>query len=98
LASLEPLKSFLKRAPRHPVNITAWIRQTGSFATQPCRVIEISRTGVRLEVAKPYNVPGDFLLLFSKGGPGHHASVVWRRGTQVGAEFSSRLTTLALPS
>jgi hypothetical protein len=95
---LEPLKSFLKRVPRHPVNINAWVRKTGSFATQPCRVIEISRTGVRLEVANPYDVPNDFVLLFSKSGTGHRASAVWRRGNQVGAEFSSRLPSLAMPT
>jgi len=51
-------------------------------------VIDISRTGVRFEVVNADSMPDKFLLLFSKGDHGQHASVAWRRGTQVGAEFS----------
>jgi hypothetical protein len=80
---------FPKRAPRHSVNLNAWIQQTGSSAIQECRVIDVSRTGVRLEVENTHNIPDNFLLSFSKSDPGHRASVVWRRGTEVGAEFSS---------
>ena len=58
-------------------------------------MIDISRTGVRFEVVNADSMPDKFLLLFSKGDHGQHASVAWRRGTQVGAEFSQRLTTLA---
>jgi hypothetical protein len=79
---------FVKRAPRHQVNLAAWIRQTGSFATQQCRVVDISRTGVCLEVVDDHGIPDDFILLFSKGDVGHHVTVRWRRGTQLGAEFS----------
>jgi len=83
------LTTFRKRAPRHPLTKAAWIRQPGSFATQECRVLDVSRTGVRLETASPFSIPENFILLFSKGDIGCRASVKWRRGTQVGAEFSS---------
>jgi hypothetical protein len=90
MKSLEVAKNFLfKRAPRHSVNSNAWIRQTGSFATQECRVIDVSRTGARLEVENTENIPDNILLLFSRSDSGNHATVVWRRGTQVGVEFSS---------
>ena len=79
---------FRKRAPRHSLNANAWIRQTGSFAVRECRVIEVSRTGARLEVANPNNVPDELLLLFSRSDAGNHATVVWRRGTELGVEFS----------
>jgi hypothetical protein len=95
--SLDLAKTFLKRAiGRRYIN--AWIRQTGSFATQQCRVIEVSRTNVSLEFENARSIPDKFLLSFSKSASGHHATVVWRRGTQVGAEFASPLTTLALRS
>jgi hypothetical protein len=85
---LETAKTFfLKRAPRHSVNLNAWIRQKGSFGIQQCRVIEVSRTGARLEVEN--DIPDNFLLSFSKSDPGYRASVVWRRGTEVGVEFPS---------
>src|SRR5215469_7439997 len=63
-------------------------RQTGSFATQQCHVIDISGTGFRLRAMDTDRIPNDFTLLFSKRGPGRRASVIWRRGTEVGAEFS----------
>jgi hypothetical protein len=35
------------------------------------------------------NIPDSFLLLFSESGPVYHASVTWRRGTEVGAQLSA---------
>ena len=82
------LKTFVQRAPRHSINTQAWIRQPGSFATQQCRVLDVSRSGVRLEAANPFSIPENLILLFGKSDVGCHATVKWRRGTQVGAEFS----------
>jgi hypothetical protein len=87
--SLESAKTFLERALSRRDNITAKIRKAGSFATQQCRVLDISRRNVRLQVVDADNIPDSFLLLFSNSGPVYHASVTWRRGTQVGAEFSA---------
>jgi hypothetical protein len=81
--------SFLKRAPRYSVNLNGWIRQTGSFAVQKCRVIDVSRTGAKLEVENPDDIPDNILLLFSRSDLGNSVTVVWRRGTQVGVEFST---------
>jgi hypothetical protein len=80
--------ALIKRAPRQQSNANAWIRQTGSFATQQCHVIDISGTGFRLRAMDADRIPNNFTLLFSKRGPGRRASVIWRRGTEVGAEFS----------
>jgi hypothetical protein len=88
--SLELAKTFLERALSRRDNITAKIRQTGSFATQQCRVLDISRKSARLKVADPDTIPDSFLLSLSNGGPVYHASVTWRRGTEVGAELSAR--------
>ena len=89
LMSLELTKTFLKRALRGRDHINARIRQAGSFATQQCRVLDISRENVRLQVVDADNIPDSFFLLFSNSGPAYHASVTWRRGTEVGAEFSA---------
>ena len=83
-------KTLIGRALRRRDNVNAWIRQTDSFATQQCRVLEVSKTDVRLEVANADTVPDKFILLFAKDGPKHHASVMWRRGTQVGVQCASR--------
>jgi hypothetical protein len=89
LTGLEPAKTFLERALRRRRDTHAWIRQKGSFATQQCRVVDISGTGVHLRVVDARIIPDKFILLFSKSGPGYHASVIWRRGTELGAEFFS---------
>lgn len=96
MTNLDHAKAFLDRALRRRDNIKAWIKQ-GSFATQPCRVVEVSRTTVRLESVNAHTIPDSFVLLFSRNGSGHRASVVWRRGSQVGAAFSSPLSVLPLP-
>jgi hypothetical protein len=87
--SMEVAKTFLNRALGRPNNINARIRRAGSFATQQCRVLEISRKEVRLRVVNAQNIPDNFILIFSKDDPGRHASVLWRRGTELGAEFLS---------
>ena len=84
------LKKFEnRRAARRGSNNNAWIRPEGSFGLQPCQVVDISRTGVRLRIANLQKVPEKFLLLFSKFGAGHLTRVKWRRGVQVGAELVS---------
>jgi hypothetical protein len=94
LTNFDHAKAFLNRTFRRRDHIKAWIRQGNSFATQPCRVVEVSRTSVRLEAVNAHNIPDSFLLLFSRSGSGHQASVVWRRGSEVGAAFSSPLSAL----
>ena len=90
MASLEIAKTaFRKRAPRHSVNLNGWIRQTGLFAVQRCRVIDVSRTGARLEVENNDNIPDNILLVFSRSDLGSPAIVVWRRGTQIGVKFEA---------
>ena len=85
--SAELKKYENRRATRRGYNNNAWIRPEGSFGLQPCQVVDISRTGVRLRIANLQKVPEKFVLLFSKFGAGHLARVKWRRGTQVGAEL-----------
>jgi hypothetical protein len=50
--------------------------------------IEISGTSFRLQAVDADRIPNNFTLLFSKSGPGRHASVIWPHGTEIGGEFS----------
>ena len=86
--STELKKHDNRRAGRRGHADNAWIRSEGSFGLQPCQVVDISRTGVRLRIANQ-NIPGKFILMLSKFGTGHLARVKWRRGSQVGAELVS---------
>jgi hypothetical protein len=76
-----------RKATRKKSGADAWIR-VGSFATRPCKVVDISDTGVQITVIAPQTVPQTFSLLISRNaGSGRRALVKWRRGTQIGAEF-----------
>lgn len=76
-----------RRAARRKVGVDAWLRPDG-FGVRPCKVIDLSDTGVRISVSTPQAVPNVFVFLSSRGsGPGRRASVKWRRGTQIGAVF-----------
>jgi hypothetical protein len=90
MTSLEVGKTaFRKRALRHSVNLKAWVRQSESSAAEECRVIDISRTGARLQLENNQNIPNKFLLLFWRSDFGKPATVAWRCGTQMGVKFGA---------
>jgi hypothetical protein len=76
-----------RRAPRRRYNDDAWIRVQGSLLRR-CRVLDLSRTGVRLTITNAEKIPDTFSLILSKYSPGCPAVVKWRRQTEIGAEYS----------
>jgi hypothetical protein len=74
-------------ALRKVVNRETWIVRSGGFAVRPCRVIDISDTGVQLSLDRRQMIPNDFVLRMSRNHPGRAVRVKWRRGSQVGAIF-----------
>ena len=75
-----------RAAPRRGYNDDAWIRLDRGLLRQ-CRVLDISRTGVRLTITNPHRIPDRFTLILSKNTTGRPARVKWRRHTQIGAEY-----------
>ena len=86
LLSAEP-NNKNRRARRHGYNDDAWIRVEGSLLRR-CRVLDLSRTGVRLAITEAYKIPDVFTLILSRNTPGYRAVVKWRRHAQIGAEYS----------
>jgi hypothetical protein len=77
-----------RRSPRRRAGSKAWIRADGGFSVRPCKIADLSATGVRLVLDTPQAVSGQFNLLFTRdAGLGRRCRVRWRRGTQLGAEF-----------
>ena len=74
-----------RAAPRRGYNDDAWIRVGGALLRR-CRVLDVSRTGVRLTIANAHRIPDRFTLILSKNA-GYPALVKWRRHTQIGAEY-----------
>jgi hypothetical protein len=95
------MKNFLARgrasvikdrraASRRGYNQDAWFRAEQSLL-RGCRVLDLSRTGVRLTITNPQTMPDKFTLLLSRGTSGLPAVVKWRRHNQIGAEYSTTL-------
>ena len=76
-----------RRASRRKFSADAWIRLDGGFALRPCRVIDLSDTGVQISVGAGELVPSTFTFVMSRTASGRRARVKWRRGSQIGAEF-----------
>jgi hypothetical protein len=77
-----------RAASRRGYNEDAWVR-VGDSLLRGCRVLDLSRTGVRLTITNSHTVPDEFTLLLSRNTSGRPAVVKWRRHTQIGAEYSS---------
>ena len=75
-----------RKAPRKKMGTDAWIR-TG-FAVRPCKIVDLSDTGVQITISSAQTVSSTFMFLLSRSaGSGRQARVKWRRGTLIGAEF-----------
>ena len=77
-----------RKASRWKSSGQAWIRLDGGFAVRPCRVIDLSDTGVQISVSAGLSVPNSFTFLITRdAGTGRRARVKWRSGSRIGAEF-----------
>lgn len=71
-------------APRLKSFAEVWADPGGMEPAIPCRVIDISTTGAKID--SPHGaLPDDFVL--TVGHARHVAHVVWRRQTLLGVEF-----------
>jgi hypothetical protein len=74
-----------RKSARRTHGSPAWIRLDGSFATRPCRVLDLSPTGAKLSVEG--EITQSFVLLLSLNSAGRKARIKWRRGHQAGIQF-----------
>ena len=77
----------LRKATRRKVSASGFIRPDGGFAVRACTVIDLSNTGVQISIDAANSVPNTFMFLTSRNAAGRRATVKWRRGSQIGAEF-----------
>ena len=78
----------LRKSSRRTQKGVAWIRLAGGFAARECQVLDISDTGARIAVSSQQLVPNLLSLALQRGGQGRPARVKWRRGGEIGLEFS----------
>ena|ERR1700728_2881494 len=77
-----------RQTPRRTVNRLAKIHPGNGALPRECMITDISTGGVRLHV-EGYEVPDDFVLLFSGDDLAKECNyqVVWRLGDEIGARF-----------
>ena len=82
------MRKDYRQAARERLGTRAWIRFDDGFSVRQCVVADLSNSGVRLLVDEPHAVAGRFSLLLKREAvPGRRCRVIWRRGTEIGAEF-----------
>ena len=76
-----------RKSTRQNVGASAWIRPDGGFAKRPCRLLDISESGIRIAISQGQEVPSVFNFAMTSDSLGRRARIKWRNGTQLGAEF-----------
>jgi hypothetical protein len=77
-----------RKSKRHFIYNGARLVATDGAELGTCRVIDISKTGARLETQAPAKLPEHFILLLSYDGSlRRQCVVVWRSKVAVGVEF-----------
>jgi hypothetical protein len=77
-----------RKASRKKYGTNAWIRLDGGFAVRSCKVLDMSDSGVQIEIDDAKSVSNEFSFLTSRtAGTGRRARIKWRRGAQIGAQF-----------
>jgi hypothetical protein len=73
---------------RSRIGRKVWIRFDDGFPVRACKLVDLSRGGIRIEVEGPHDVAGLFSLMMTRNAaPGRRCHVKWRRGSEIGAEF-----------
>jgi hypothetical protein len=73
-----------RKAPRVKSSVDSWADPGGVAPVIPCRVIDMSTTGAKIECADQ-DLPDHFILVL--GASQHVVEVVWRRPNLVGVAF-----------
>ena len=89
------VKNNRRAARRHRCDdIDTSIRPEGPLSGE-CQILDLSRTGVRLTVMNTESFPDTFVLILSTNRTGRPARVIWRRGSELGAEFFAAASSSA---
>jgi hypothetical protein len=77
-----------RKEPRSRIGRTVWIRFDDGFSVRACKLVDLSKGGIRIKVDAPRDVATLFSLLMTRNAaPGRRCRVKWRRGFEIGAEF-----------
>ncbi len=80
-------KNDHRAARRHRCDHNDTRIQSEGPSSGECQILDLSQTGARLAVMNAESFPDTFVLILSKNRTGRPARVIWRRGSEIGAEF-----------
>ncbi len=86
-----------RRYPRRKTFKTGKIIYHKGLLNQPCLIRDMSEGGARLQIDPPFECPEQFLLELLNQSP-RPCEVAWRKGGNVGAEFSEIAQAAKLPA
>ena len=79
----------MRQKSRQTANLPAWIESHNNSLLERCRLVDISEKGAKLTFADIDNLPEQFNLHLSRvGQPPKQCRIIWRRGDEVGVEFT----------
>jgi hypothetical protein len=79
-----------RKARRIQWDAAATVRELLGGREHGCQVLDLSNRGARLRVVADRQVPDIFVLVLSNAGTLSRACrVVWRRGSEMGVEFTA---------
>jgi hypothetical protein len=89
---------FQKRqASRRTANLLAWIEVDNNSLLERCKLVDISGKGARLIPGDIDSLPRLFNLHLSRfGQPPKQCKIIWRRGNEVGVEFTGLIAADAI--
>lgn len=80
-------KAELRKHTRKPFHWRAMI-MAGNETPRSCTVTDVSESGARLKIDKPYELPEKFVLLLSSSGNARRlCRVIWRSKKDAGVKF-----------
>lgn len=79
-----------RKARRITWDAAACIRELGGEREHGCQVLDLSNRGARIRLVAERQVPDLFILVLSSTGTLSRACrVIWRRGSDIGVEFTA---------
>jgi len=81
-------RTEMRKKRRQPLHYGANILTDADAPPRPCRIADVSESGVQVILQTEDELPPRFtLLLAATGGASRRCRLVWRRGSVVGAVF-----------
>lgn len=73
---------------RYPSDLDAWITHRTLAAPVACTIWDLSKTGLRLVIDDPSDIPVEFELQVPSQGAAARVRLVWTNGVHYGARFT----------